>query len=170
MDAVIVNPSIIFGPANWETGSAKMFKTISDGLPFYTKGITGFVDVKDVVRAMILLMDPENFETCKNQRYILNAENLSYQNVFTQIAETLKKPKPKYYSGKFVLSIAWRAATFWGWLTRKPSMITRETVANSNDINNFDGSKISRILNFEYLPIAKSIQQTAGFLKTDLKN
>jgi len=36
LDAVIVNPSIIFGPAKWENGSARMFKTIWDGLKFYT--------------------------------------------------------------------------------------------------------------------------------------
>ena len=56
LDAVIVNPSIILGPANWDTGSAKMFKTVWDGMKFFTRGITGFIDVKDVVRAMILLM------------------------------------------------------------------------------------------------------------------
>lgn len=168
LDAVIINPSIIFGPANWETGSAKMFKTIFDGLKFYTKGITGFVDVKDVVRAMTLLMDASNFESCKNQRFLLNAENISYQNIFSQIADALKKPKPKYYSGKILLGIVWRAATLWGWITGKPSMITREAVASSNDVNNFDGSKITRLLDFKYIPVSKSIQQTAGFLKHDM--
>ena len=168
IDAVIVNPSIIFGPANWETGSAKMFKTIYDGLQFYTRGITGFVDVKDVVRAMILLTDETNFTSCKNQRFILNSENLSYKDVFSHIADALEKPKPKFYSGNILLGIVWRIATFWGWLTRQPSMITREAVANSNDINNFDGSKITRMFNFNYLPISKSIRQTAGYLKKDM--
>jgi len=169
LNAVIINPSIILGPAKWENGSAKMFKTIWDGMKFYTKGVTGFVDVKDVTRAMIQLMDESNFETCKSQRFILNSENLSYQNVFSQIASELDKPKPTIFATNFLLNIVWRAATFASRITGKPSMITRETVANSNKINNFDGSKITRTINFKYLPISESIKQTASFLKSDMQ-
>jgi nucleoside-diphosphate-sugar epimerase len=168
LDAVIVNPSIIFGPANWETGSAKMFKTIWDGMKFYTKGVTGFVDVRDVVQAMILLMDETNFELAKNQRYLLNSENLSYQNVFNQIADALEKPRPKYFASDLLLKFVWRAAKIGGLITGKPAMITRETVANSNANYNFDGSKISKQFNFEYRHISASIVQTASFLKKDM--
>ncbi len=168
VDAVIVNPSIILGPANWESGSAKMFKTIWGGMKFYTKGITGFVDVKDVTRAMIQLMDKSNFETCKSQRFVLNSENLSYKNVFTQIANELDKPKPTIFASNFLLSIVWRIAIFASRLTGKSSMITRETVANSNEINNFDGSKITRTIDFKYLPISESIKQTAAFFKSEM--
>jgi dihydroflavonol-4-reductase len=168
LDAVIVNPSIILGPANWETGSARLFKTIWDGMPFYTRGVTGYVDVMDVVRPMIQLMDPEIFETAKNQRYILSAGNISFRELFSQIADVLEKPKPKYFSSNFMLDIAWRAAAFWGWIILKPAMLTRETVANSNEINRYDGSKISRLLNFQYIPVSASIKQTAALLKNDM--
>nr|WP_320020694.1 NAD-dependent epimerase/dehydratase family protein [uncultured Draconibacterium sp.] len=169
LDAIIVNPSIIFGPANWENGSAKIFKTIWDGMKFYTKGVTGFVDVFDVVRPMIKLMDAENFESCKNQRYILSAENLSYQQVFAQIAETLQKPKPTIWASDFLMGFVWRAATFASWFTRKPSLITREAATGRNAVNNFDGSKIFRMITHEYLPIAESIKKTASFLQADMK-
>lgn len=170
LDAVIVNPSIIFGPASWETGSAKMFKTIWDGLKFYTKGITGFVDVRDVAKAMVLLMEERNFENAKNQRFLLNAENLSYQDVFFQIAESLGKNRPKYFASDLLLGFVWRVAKFAGLINRKPVIITRETVANSNVIYKFDGSKITRKFSFEYRPISETIHQTAVFLKQDMKN
>jgi len=170
LDAVIINPSIIFGPANWETGSARMFKTIWDGLKFYSKGITGFVDVKDVAQAMILLMDETNFEVAKNQRYLLNSENLSYQNVFYQIADAFGKPRPKIYASDFMLELGWRAAKIAGWIIRQSPAITRDIVANSNAVNNFDGSKIIKQFNFEYLPISESIKQTATFLKREMQN
>ena len=168
LDAIIVNPSIIFGPANWESGSAKIFKTIWDGMKFYTKGVTGFVAVFDVVRPMVKLMEAENFENCKNQRYILSAENLSYQQVFTQIAEALQKPKPTIWASDFLMGFVWRAATFASWFTRKPSLITREAATGRNAVNNFDGSKITRIIGYKYLPVADSIKKTAGFLKADM--
>jgi nucleoside-diphosphate-sugar epimerase len=170
LDAVIINPSIIFGPANWETGSAKMFKTIWDGLKFYTKGITGFVDVRDVAKAMVLLMEDTNFEIAKNQRFLLNAENLSYQNVFYQIADALEKPRPKYFASDLLLNFVWRAAKFAGLLNGKSPAITRETVANSNAVYKFDGCKIAGKFSFEYRPISETIQQTASFLKKDMKN
>ncbi len=170
LDAVIVNPSIILGPANWETGSSKMFKTVWDGMKFYTKGITGYVDVKDVAKAMILLMDDSNFELCKNQRYLLNSENLSYQNVFFQIADALEKPRPKIHATRLMLELGWRAVKMASLITRKPPLISREIVASSKSVNNFDGSKITRQLNFNYLPISESIRQTASFLKTEMKN
>lgn len=169
LEAVIVNPSIIFGPANWETGSAKMFKTIWDGMKFYTRGITGFVDVKDVVQAMIQLMDDSNFETCKNQRFLLNSENLSYQTIFNQIANDLDKPKPTIFASDFLLSIVWRVVTFASWITGKSSMISRDSVSNSNAINNFDGSKITQTINFKYRPVFHSIKSTAGFLKSEMQ-
>lgn len=169
LDAIIVNPSIIFGPANWESGSAKIFKTIWDGMKFYTKGVTGFVDVFDVVQPMIKLMDEQNFEDCKNQRYILSAENLSYQQVFTQIAEALQKPKPTIWASDFLMGFVWRAATFASWFTRKPSLITREAATGRNTVNNFDGSKVSRKIGYDYQSIEASIKKTAGFLKSDMK-
>ncbi len=170
LDAVIVNPSIIFGPANWDTGSAKMFKTILDGMKFYAKGITGFVDVWDVVKAMVLLMDETNFEFAKNQRFLLNSENLSYQNVFFQIADALEKPRPRYFASDLLLNFVWRSAKLASIINGKPAMITRETVANSNSVYRFDGSKITRQFNFEYRPISDTIQQTASFLKSDMRN
>jgi len=168
LDAVIVNPSIILGPANWETGSSKIFKTIWDGMKFYTNGITGYVDVKDVAKAMVLLMDDSHFDMFKNQRYLLNAENLSYSNVFNQIADTLEKPRPKTLATRFMLELGWRVAKIAGFVTQKPPLITREIANSSKSVNNFDGSKITRQLKFSYLPISESIRQTATILKQDM--
>ena len=56
LNATIVNPSLILGAGRWDSGSCELFNTIAKGFPFYTTGINGFVDVKDVVRAMITLL------------------------------------------------------------------------------------------------------------------
>lgn len=170
LDAVIVNPSIILGPANWETGSSKIFKTIWDGMKFYTNGITGYVDVKDVAKAMVLLMDDSNFDVYKNQRYLLNAENLSYNNVFNQIADAIEKPRPKTLATRFMMELGWRVSKIAGFVTRRPPLITREIANSSKSVNNFDGTKITRQLGFNYLPISESIKQTASFLKQDMQN
>jgi nucleoside-diphosphate-sugar epimerase len=168
LNAVIVNPSIILGPGNWDNGSSKIFKTIWDGMKFYTRGVTGYVDVKDVVKAMISLMDGSNFDAVKNQRFLLNAENLSYQEVFTRIADALGKPQPNYYASEFLVNLTWRAAKLFSVITHKPVAITRETAAASQKVARFDGSKITRTIPFHYLSISESIKQTAKFYKMDV--
>lgn len=170
LEAVIVNPSIILGPANWDTGSAKMFKTVWDGMKFFTRGITGFVDVRDVVKAMILLMDEQNFEKAKNQRFLLSSENLSFETVFGQIADELGKPRPKYNAPGGLMELVWRVLWVASLLTRKSPLITRETAANSNVKRKFDGSKIKNYIDFEYLSISESIKQTAAFLKQEMNS
>jgi nucleoside-diphosphate-sugar epimerase len=147
-----------------------MFKTVWDGMKFYTRGITGFVDVKDVVKAMILLMDEENFRNAKNQRYIISAEDWSYQDVFYKIAESLGKPKPTVFASDFLLQLIWRLFLIAKVLTGKTSLITKESVANSNKIFSYDGSKIVKMFGFKYLLISDSIQQNAALLKQDMQS
>ena len=168
LDAVIVNPSIVLGPGNWDSGSSQLFKTVHNGLKFYTKGVTGYVDVKDVAQAMVLLMDDSHFETCKNQRFLLNAENLSYRDVFFQMADAMNQPRPKYFASKLMLAVAWRAASLVRMLSGGGPEITRETAAAAGNVTRFDGSKITRTTGFQYLPISESISQTAAFLKRDM--
>jgi dihydroflavonol-4-reductase len=167
LPAVIVNPSIVLGPGNWDSGSSQLFKTVYNGLKFYTKGVTGYVDVKDVVKAMVLLMDDSHFETCKNQRFLLNSENLSYQDVFFRMADAMNKPRPKYFASKLMLAVAWRAASLRRLLGSRGPEITRETAASACNVTKFDGTKITRAIGFQYLPVSESIARTAAFLKKD---
>lgn len=170
LNAVIVNPSIVLGPGNWEAGSSRLFKTIWDGLKFYTKGVTGFVDIKDVVNAMVLLMDNNNFKSCKNQRFLLNAENLSYQELFFAIADELGKSRPKYYASPFATELAWRAAFVFRIFSKNPPPVSRETASAAHTNTLYDGSKITRTIPFEYQPVSESIKQTAALLKNEMQN
>ncbi len=169
LDGVIVNPSIIFGPGNWESGSSKFLKTIYDGMKFYTNGTMGYVDVRDVVAAMIELMKPGNFRECKNQRYLLSAENLSYREVFNRVADALGKPRPSIYASDLMTGFAWRLAALGSLFTGRPPTITRDIATGRNEIQNYDGSKITRAIDFTYTPISESIKKTAGFLLKDME-
>ncbi len=170
LDAVIVNPSIVLGPGNWNAGSPELFKIVWDGLRFYTNGITGYVDVKDVVKAMVLLMKDENFNLYKNQRFLLNSENWSYQKLLNHIADSLQKPRPTWHASNFLLGIGWRTAPVVNLILKDKLPLTRETATAATAQNKYDGSKITKKLNFDYLPIDESIKQTAGFLLRDLQN
>jgi dihydroflavonol-4-reductase len=78
LNAVIVNPSVVLGAGNWETGSPSIFSAVNDGMRFYTEGSMGYVDVVDVVEIMIRLMESE----ISGERYIVSAENISFKDFF----------------------------------------------------------------------------------------
>ncbi len=168
LDAVIVNPSIILGPGNWDIGSPKLFQSIWKGLNYYTKGISGFVDVRDVVKAMILLTDVQHFDQFKNQRFILNAGNLSYQDFFNQIADALNKPRPRSFASDVKLHIAWRMAQAGSFFTGKRPVITRDTVSGTNQKNHYSGDKITRTIGFEYRQLSKTISDIAEIFLKDM--
>ncbi|MEN6456670.1 MAG: NAD-dependent epimerase/dehydratase family protein [Prolixibacteraceae bacterium] len=168
IEAVIVNPSIVLGPGNWDIGSPKLFQAIWKGLKYYTKGETGFVDVRDVAAAMILLMNDKNFQKIKNQRFILNAGNMSYQTFFNKIADALQKPRPKTFAPDMILQIAWRAARLASFFSGKRPSITRETVSGTNRINHYNGNKICRTTGFNYRGLDVTIRDISKMFLKDI--
>lgn len=162
LEAVIVNPSIIIGPGRWEEGSPAFFRIIHQGLPFYTTGSTGYVGISDVVTAIQILMDPENFDKAKNQRFLINSQNLTFREFFTKVSAALGKPAPRIPVSRTMLSVAWRILAIWTWISGKPSPVTRETASSSSSRTEFDGSKICRMFNFQYSPVEEVIRNTAG--------
>ena len=161
LDAVIVNPSVIIGPGDWKTGSSMLFYSVWKGLKFYTKGGTGFVDIRDVSSAMQHLMADEVWENVKNQRYILNAENIPYREFFNQIAVGLHVKQPKFFAGDFLLKLAFRLSTIKSFFTGSRPSITKETGRSAKRLSYYDGSKICRTIGFEYTPVEVSIRNNS---------
>lgn len=169
LNAVIVNPSIVLGPGNWDAGSSGLFKLVWKGMKFYTGGSTGYVDVKDVVKGMVLLMDDRHFEAFKNNRYLLSAENWSFREMFNLIADELDRPRPSLYAGNLMLGFAWRAMAALQLFIKTERPVTREVAFAAGAKVCFDGSKITAVPGFSYLPVAESVKQTSAIFKSDLK-
>jgi len=159
LQAIIVNPSIILGPGHWNRSSGNLIRTLNRGVSFYTKGTTGYVDVRDVVKSMILLMDKGKF----NQRYIVNAENKSYKDVFTLISMALKKKPPRYCIPRIVTSAAWRLDWFKSKITPWPHYITKEIVRAGRQEKHFANKKIRKTIGIDFIPIAESINWIIRF-------
>ncbi|MDE3253665.1 MAG: 3-beta hydroxysteroid dehydrogenase, partial [Bacteroidota bacterium] len=161
LDAVIVNPVIILGAGDWEKGSSELFKSAYDEFPWYTEGTGGFVDVKDVVSAMIRLMESD----ITAERCILCAENKSYREVFTQMAVSFGKKPPHRKVTSLLAGIVWRMEALKSLFTGKDPMLTKETAKTAAAKVNFDTTKIKNLLpGFQYLPLETSIQRICGEL------
>jgi dihydroflavonol-4-reductase len=158
LNAVIVNPSVIIGPGDWRQNSCRFFDLVNNGLKYYTKGINGFVDVHDVVRAMIRLMN----EDVAGERFILNSENLSVKDLFEKIALALGTVAPSRHATPLILSLAWRAEFLRSLVTGKPARLTRQSTRSLHISKIYSSDKIEKLLNFTFTPIDAIIAQTAN--------
>ena len=136
LNAVIVNPTIILGAGNWNTGSSEIFKTIYKEFPYYSEGVTGFVDVQDVARAMIILMQSNISAT----KFILSAENMSYKVLFDLIAAAFHKKPPQKKITPFMANAVWRLDAIKSFVTGKAPFITKETARTALAKVYFDNS------------------------------
>jgi nucleoside-diphosphate-sugar epimerase len=162
LNAVMVNPVIILGNGNWEDGSTKIFKSVHDEFPWYTTGSTGFVDVKDVVKAMILLME----SSITTHRFIISAENKTYQQVFNLIANAFGKKLPLKKVTPLIAAFAWRIEAIKSWFTKKDPLLTKETTKTALAKVTFDNSKLLKYLpNFTYNKIEDTIKRVCKELK-----
>jgi len=166
LNAVIVNPSVILGPGFWNAGSGEIISTAAKGTPFYTDGITGFVDVRDVVDVMIQLAESDITE----QRFILNAENCSYKDLFYMIADSSGKKRPKYNAGKNLLTFARIADSVLSKLTFRKPKITKSIIKSSLNKSKYSNQKIKSTLNKEFIPLQETIRFTTEKYNNEIKS
>ena len=166
LNAVIINPSIILGGVNWNEGSTKIFKSVYDEFPWYTEGTTGFVDVKDVAVAMVQLME----SNITAEKFIVSAENISYQDMFTMMAKAFGKKVPSKKVTPFVASLTWRIENIKSMFVGTSPLITRETANTALTKVVYDNRKLLNQLNsFKYRKMQDTITYTCNKLVAAIK-
>lgn len=159
LKAIIVEPSVILGSGSWNMKHISgLFKMISRGMPLTFSGVTGYVDVVDVARAMVTLESEPN---AIGQRYIISSDNLSYQQLFGSIARGLgRKRRSVKVSDRLLRSLSK--------ITQKLERLALPTVVDSTTLEClyskqlYDGSKIERESSFRYSDIDNAIARIAG--------
>jgi nucleoside-diphosphate-sugar epimerase len=158
----IVNPVIILGAGDWNNGSSGIFKSAYNEFPWYTGGMSGFVDVLDVVDAMQLLMESD----ITGQRYVLSADNLAYRSLFNSIATAFNKRLPTKKVTPLLAGIVWRLEAIKGFFTRKAPLLTKETAATAQATVRFNNQKFLKAFpNFQYRKLEDTIIRVANELK-----
>ena len=120
--------------------------------------------MRDVVKAMVQLMESK----IKNERFILNSENISYQKLFNLIAEALNKKPPNIYANKLLSAIVWREEKIRSFLTSSKPFITKETAHTANSNYYYSTKKIEKMLNLKFIPIEKTIKDNAALFLKDI--
>jgi dihydroflavonol-4-reductase len=146
LDAVIVQPGVIIGSGHGNSGSGAIFNSVAKGIPFYTLGGIGIVDVKDVVKAMILLMHNQ----VANESFVLVGKNIYFKELLSEIALNLDRKPPIKKAPKWVLMLFSKFDWLFALLPRKSQKLTKSIVRSLYNISFYDNSKIVNELNFSF--------------------
>ena len=162
LDAAIVNPGIILGEPlmrdGWKGGSANLMRVAYNEFPFFTNGITSFVDIADVVKAVVGLMHSE----ASAGRYILSAGNFPFREIFTRMADALNKKRPRIRAGALATGVVWRWSALKGKISGTTPTITKETAKNAQLKSFYKSDKITEALpGFAYTPIGNTVTRMA---------
>lgn len=158
LDAVIVNPGLILGTSPDGGGSSIIISLGASGIPFYPSGAMGIVDVQDVVKTMILLMNSE----VKNEQFILVGENLTYKDLLTRLAPMFDKKPPTKKLPKNIMFFL----SGMDWLSNKlfntKRRIVKATVQSMFTISLYDMFKIKNTLGFQFTPTEETLKRVVA--------
>ena len=160
LQAVIVNPSVVLGPANWNRSSTRLFKYVYQQRPFYTPGSANFVDVRDVVEAMLRL----TFSVVSGERFILNAGQLTYKEFFGEAAKSFGKKAPSFKVSPALAEVVWRLEHARAWLTGGRPLITKDTARVAAKSHLFNNQKVREATGIAFRPLTESIAWTCQSL------
>jgi len=156
LNAVIVNPSTVLGFGDWNRSSCRIFKNIYDEFPWYTEGINGFVDIEDVARATVLLMQ----SNIRDERFIVTGDNWSFRNLFNTIADAFGKKHPGRKATPFLAAIAWRIEKIKSLFKGTNPLLTKETARLAHTSSFFQNDKILKALpEFSFTPLQETISK-----------
>lgn len=162
LNVVMVNPGVFIGPGDFTKGSNHLIQSIYKGLPVYSMGINGYVDVRDVARAMLLLVERK----ITHKRFVMVSENMRIRDLFFAIADGFSKKRPAIMVKPWMAAIVWRLVWIIRLFGKKGIAITKETARAAVNESFYSSQKIINELNFNFIPIAQTITDScASYLK-----
>lgn len=160
LNAVIVNPGVILGVSGQNAGSSQLFYQMQKGLMFYTMGGTGYVDVQDVVKAMITLTESE----ISGERFVLVGENASNRDILWHMADGFGRKRPFINVPKSVLMFAGSIMEVLGKIFGFQPLIDRGTARSATHREFYSSSKIEKAIDFKFTSMVETISGVCGFM------
>ena len=151
MNTIIINPGVIIGSGNWGKSSGDLFPSFEKS-PFSFSGGTAYVDVRDVAKTAVILMEKEKF----GERYIIISENKKYKEVADKIRQFLGKNESVILP-KFWLNLGYGLNLALGWLFPYLRIISKENIKMLTEFTPISNKKIIKELNFQFISVKDSL-------------
>jgi nucleoside-diphosphate-sugar epimerase len=156
LNTIILNPSTILGYGDWNSSSCAIFRSVYNEFKWYSPGINGFVDVEDVAKATVLLME----SNISDKRYIVNGDNWHFKQLLETMASNFHKKKPYKETTPTLIGIAWRMEKLKSMLNGHRPLLTRESARIAHSKTYFENAKLLAALEgFSFTSLQESIQK-----------
>jgi dihydroflavonol-4-reductase len=164
LDAVIVNPTYMFGPRDARPSSGKLIVDVVRGrVPGWTPGFNNFVDVRDVARGMIAAWQRGR----RGERYILAGHDLTYGEVMRAIARVAGTRPPRL---RVPRAIAWLVGR-WGDLVEArggdPLLNSTQVRYAYTDRFRFRSDKAARELGYVVSPLEPALRDAIAWFRAN---
>jgi dihydroflavonol-4-reductase len=162
IDAVVVNPTYMFGPRDARPSSGKLLLDIARRkLPGWTPGINNFADARDVARGMIAAWQRGR----RGERYILGGHDLSYRAMM-ELAAKVAGVAPPRFGLPFALA---RVVGRWGDFVEKrggdPLVNSTQVRYSFTDRTKFSSAKAQRELGYTISPLEGAMRDALAWFR-----
>lgn len=163
LNVIIVNPGVIIGPGFWKSSSSSIFTRVYRGISRYTEGSTAYIDVHDLIKIMIELMESD----IRNQNYVSISENRDFKSFLDIVAKELGVKPPNKKASRSLLLLAstldWFRAKMMGKRRRLPKALVNSLLKKTV----YDNTKLVKELNFNFKSTEESVKETARYFIED---
>lgn len=142
----LVNPSVILNGTPAHRSSSALFDYAWKGRPFYTDGMLNYVDVRDVIQAVLKLVN----HPMPGERFILCGGSTSYRAFFSQVALQWKKRAPAIRIPNSLVTLFGVAEEIRCRLIGAEPLVTRDSAAVATRHFQYDTTKSEQVLGLRY--------------------
>ena len=154
LETIIVCPSIIIQQKNKDS-IYNIVNIAKANYSSYPEGKNGFVGLKDVVAATTQLMESEK----NNEKYIVSAENRTYQSILEHINPNLKQKHLFSKMNNTKAKIIGKINKFRNFVFDAAPFLTPEILNFDGKEFIFENEKIIKALDFEFTSINKVLEE-----------
>lgn len=160
LDAVIVNPCAVLGPGD-TAGWAQLFFQIRDGkLTAIAPGVATFNHVREVVRAHLAAFARGR----SGENYLLSGEQASFQVLVDLMAREMGVTLSAPVVPAGLLGFLGRCGSFWGAITCKEPLLTREKAQLLCASVRCDTRKAEIELGYQRTPLQECVRDSHEWL------
>jgi hypothetical protein len=100
----------------------------------------------------------------QSERYIINAENISFKDITASIANGFGIKPPATLAKPWMMELAWRGAAVAATLTGKAPSIDKVSAKTASLTRDYDNSKIKKAIGIEFRPIEETVREVCAAL------
>jgi dihydroflavonol-4-reductase len=162
LDAVIVNPTYMFGPRDARPSSGELIiKVVKRRVPGHTPGYNNFVDVRDVARGMTAAWQRGR----RGERYILGGHDMTYRACFELIARVAGVKPPRFGVPMPVARVVGRFGDFIEKRGGNPVVNSMQIRYAFTDRFRFASQKAANELGYTYGPLEPAIADALAWFR-----